>query len=259
MENRVVYYTDELNDEFSGTKITRRPLPKNYKYYHSNIVYRFLSALIYYLALPWLWIVLKCKGYRVKGGKNVRRLRKQAVFFYGNHTSISDALVTQAFVSRGKKTYIVCNQDTTSIKGIRWLVKLLGAIPTPENPEEAKKFVECIEYHASRKKGIAIFPEAHIWPYSTHIRPFPDDSFVYPAKSGAPVIAFATTYRARKNKKKPPLPTVHVSRPFYPDMNKSLAERKKELRNQVYDFLLEKAAEEENYEYIAYVRKKEGE
>jgi hypothetical protein len=54
----------------------------------------------------------------------------------------------------------------------------------------------------SKKPGIMIFPEAHIWPYSTHIRPFGDESFVYPAELGAPVLAIATTYRPRKIFKK---------------------------------------------------------
>ena len=33
---KVIYYHDELNDEFSGSKIDARKIDKNYKYEHKN-------------------------------------------------------------------------------------------------------------------------------------------------------------------------------------------------------------------------------
>ena len=252
---KTAYYTDPLNDEFSGNKIEHRPLPADYKYIHKNPFYRATAWFLYYLILyPIAWIAYKVfLGYCVKGNKRIKGIMRKPVFFYGNHTSWLDAGIAQFLVSRGKRTYIITNQDTTSIKGIRGLVSMIGAIPTPLTPEEREKFVDCIRFRAKQKCGISIFPEAHIWPYSTHIRPFKDDAFVYPAELGAPVVAMCVTYRERKfRKSKPPLPVVHVSKPFFPDMDKSLTERKKELRQAVYDYLVETAASEENVEYISY-------
>lgn len=259
---KIVYYDDALNDEFSGTKIKRKPLPDNYKYVNRNIFYRAFAWFFYYLiALPILFFVMKfIFHYKVKGNKRIRGIMNCSCFFYGNHTSFTDALIAQALVSRGKRTYIVTNQDTTSIKGIRWLVTLLGCIPTPETPAQRNQFVSAIKYRVKQHCGIAIFPEAHIWPYSTHIRPFSDASFVYPSELGSPVVAMCTTYRQRKIfKNKPPLPTVHVSKPYFPNMQLSLPERKAELRQKVYDFLLDCASSEENVEYIAYVKRKKEE
>lgn len=34
---QVYYYKDELNDEFSGAKITPRIIDENYKYIHKNL------------------------------------------------------------------------------------------------------------------------------------------------------------------------------------------------------------------------------
>lgn len=258
-EKKVVYYQDALNDEFSGTNIKRIPLG-DYRYYSDNIFNRFFSWILYWvIAFPILWLIAKIGyGVRVVGKKNRRLLKGQGVFFYGNHTQIIDAWTAQVFAAKGKRTYIVCNQDTTSIKGIRWLVKMLGCIPTPENPSEAERYKECLEKRIHQKRGVSIFPEAHIWPYSTHIRPFGDESFSFPAELGAPVVAMATTYRRRKVfKNRPPKITIHLSKPCYPNMKLSIPERKKQLRNFVYDYLIDKAAEEENYEYIAYVKKKD--
>lgn len=258
--SKIVYYKDPLNDEFSGTKIDKKPLPENYKYVHKNIFYRAFTWFFYYLiALPILWFVMRfVYHYKVKGNKRIKGIMNSGVFFYGNHTSFTDALIAQTLVSRGKRTYIVTNQDTTSIKGIRWLVTSLGCIPTPENASQSSKFVDAIKYRIKQRCGIMIFPEAHIWPYSTHIRPFPDSSFIYPSELGTPVVAICTTYRPRKVfKNKPPLPTLHVSRPFFPNMDLSIPERKKELRQKVYDFLVDTASSEENVEYIAYLKQKE--
>ena len=33
-EQKIIYYKDELNDEFSGAEITPRKIDENYKYKH---------------------------------------------------------------------------------------------------------------------------------------------------------------------------------------------------------------------------------
>ena len=257
-EKKTVYYEDLLNDEFSGTHITRIPLGENYVYASNNIFHRICSWFLYWIvAYPLIFLFLKI-GYHVhvSGKKNRKYLRGQGIFVYGNHTQIVDALTGQVFGMQHKRGYIVCNQDTTSIKGVRWLVNMLGAIPTPENPKEAERYKACITKRIRQKRGIVIFPEAHIWPYSTHIRPFGDESFSFPAELGTPVIAMATTYRQRRFfKYRRPYITLHLSKPIYPDMHLSLPERKKELRDRVYEYFLDKVNEEDNYEFVRYVKK----
>ena len=36
-KQEIIYYSDELNDEFSGAEITPRKIDENYKYIHKNI------------------------------------------------------------------------------------------------------------------------------------------------------------------------------------------------------------------------------
>ena len=252
---KTVYYQDPLKDEFSGTKIERLPLGK-FVYAPKNVFWNIGSFLVYWFVFPLIWIFTRFLFVRVKGKKNRKGLRKTGVVVYGNHTQILDAFSGQMFATPGKRTYIVCNQDTTSIKGVRWLVHMMGAIPTPENPAEAAQYHDCMVKRLKQKASITIFPEAHIWPYYTHIRPFGDESFTFPAEVGAPVMAMVTTYRPRKVfKNKAPLPTIHLSKPFYPDMSLSLPERRKQLRDYVYEFMVRKTAEETNVEWIRYVKK----
>ena len=255
---KIVYYTDPLNDDFAGTKIKHRPLPENYKYVHYDpFSYLFGRFLYWIIAIPVLWVVGKIMGgVTVKGKKNLRMARRQGCFFYGNHTQIVDAWLIQCFSSPWRRSYIVADQDATSIPGLRYLVNLLGCLPVPETPEEGKKFTAAVRHHIKRRHGIVIYPEAHIWPYATHIRPFGDHAFTYPAELGAPSFAFCVTYRERLIfKNRPPRMTVHISRPIYPDMKKSLPDRRKEIRDRVYEYMIEKSCEDENVEYIAYIQK----
>ena len=254
---KTVYYENALTDDFAGTKIERKPLPENYKYVRKGIFSRMAAFVLYWIiALPILWLPVKLIfGVKVKGKKNLKVLRRQGAFYYCNHTQIIDAVSVQLFVSH-RRAYIVADQDATSIKGIRTLVTLLGCIPVPENADEHRKFIECIEYRIKQHRAISIFPEAHIWPYSTHIRPYGDASFVYPAELGAPCVPLCVTYRQRKFRKKAkPAVTIHVGKPIYPDMKLALSDRKKELRDKVYYYMLDASAEYENVEYIQYLPK----
>ena len=258
---KIVYYNDPLNDDFAGNNIKDTPFPKKLKYRHpKNPIWWFFSELFYhFLAVPILWLVGKL-GYGVKviGKKNVRAFWRRGVFFYGNHTQITDAWIPQCFFGRWRRSFIMADKDAISIKGIRTFVMMLGCLPMPD-AAHAADFKEAVAYHYHHGKGIVVYPERHIWPYATHIRPFTDDPFTYPAELGAPVVPFCTTYRKARffGDRRPPKMTVYISRPIYPDMDKSLPERKKELRDRVYQFMLDKASEEENIEYIAYIKKEE--
>ena len=44
-EQKIIYYKDELNDEFSGPKITPIKIDENYKYIHKNPFWNFASLI----------------------------------------------------------------------------------------------------------------------------------------------------------------------------------------------------------------------
>lgn len=259
---KVVYYNDLLNDDFAGTRIKEKPFPKKYKYIHKkNFLWNLTAFLVYFIvAVPVLWITGKImSGVKVKGRKNLKKLRKTGYFVYGNHTQITDAWLVQAYMLRFRRGYIFADKDAISIPGIRGLVTMLGCLAMPD-VEHGEDFIEAIKYHYNKKHVLVVYPERHIWPYYTHIRPFPDDSFIYPASLGAPVVPICINYRQRKFRKNAsPRMTVYVGKPIYPDLNKSLPERKKILRDKTYEFMLDKSSEEENIEHIIYIQKKKEE
>ncbi len=79
-----------------------------------------------------------------------------------------------------------------------------------------KNFLATIEEKIKNKHSITIYPEAHIWPYYTKIRPFKEVSFKYPIQLNAPVYCITNTYQNYGKHNKIQLVT-YVDGPFYPN------------------------------------------
>ena len=216
-KNKVIYYSN-LTDDFSGTNIATKEPDSKFPYVHKYFVFRGAAFLLYYfIALPLAWAYIRLvNGTKIVNRKALRRI-KGGFFLYGNHTHWSDSFLPHV-VAAPRRTYIVANPDAVSIKGIKNIVQMLGAIPVPAKIGCLRQFVDALEIRCRQGACVAIYPEAHIWPYFTGIRQFPDASFKYPAKFNMPVVAMVTTYRKRGGALrfvKTPARTVVLSDPIY--------------------------------------------
>lgn len=256
-KQRIVYYDNELTDDFAGNNIKQKKLGPRFKYIHRNIFWRFGSWFAYYfIAWPILGLIGSIKfGVRIKGRKNLKSLRKTGFFVYGNHSCWGDSFFTSTKVVCPKRAYIIANPDAVSLPFLKNFVQMIGATPLPDSYQRTREFLDCINYRLKKKQVIIIFPEAHIWPYYTGLRDFSSSSFFYPVKTNKPVIALAGTWRAPKKAGKKPRITLHISTPFYPDANLDRKEAEQKLRDQVYKFLKDKTSSKDNYEYIRYVKR----
>ena len=88
-----------------------------------------------------------------------------------------------------------------------------------------------------------IYPEAHVWPYYTKIRPFISASFKYPTKLDAPSFSMTTTYQKRKRGKRPKM-VVYIDGPFSGSDSRELCEAVKAK--------MEERSKLSNNEYIEY-------
>ena len=100
---------------------------------------------------------------------------------------------------------------------------------------------------------MVIYPEAHIWPWYTKIRPFADTSFAYPVQLKAPVFCFVNTYQ--KTGKRFRMVT-YIRGPFFADDSLNSKQQRKKLRDEVFQ-CMSKLAENSNFEMIEYKRKEE--
>ena len=254
--NRVYYYSDEVNDDFASTngKIDSDTVDGSYRYSHSSVGWKIAVFIVYrVIVTPLVWLYTKIwLGVRVKNRKALKKVK--GCFVYLNHTqNIADAFIP-TISTFPKRAYIVTGPETVSIKGIRLLVALLGAIPLPSALSACRNFEQKLKEAMDEKAAVIIYPEAHIWPYCNFVRNFPDTSFSYPCRTGSPVVAAVTVYRQRKVfKNLHPNITVYLSEPFYPDPSLPEKQARKKLRDEAFDFMSKTAKEHNSFEYVKYV------
>lgn len=255
MENRKeIYYSDELNDEFSVAQIEPRIIDENYKYIHKNPFWNICAYLVQNVlsVLP-KFIYAKLKfHHKVIGKEKLKSFKKQGYFIYGNHTQIfgDTFLVTNSIFP--KRNYLIVNPENVSMKILGNSVQMFGAIPIPNKRNGMRNFLDAVNQKIEKGYAITIYPEAHIWPYYTKIRPFKSVSFKYPVTLNVPV--FCTTNTYQKYKKDKIQIVTYIDGPFFPDMNLDEKDRKEDLRNKVYEKMCERS-KNSNIEYIKYIKK----
>lgn len=259
MKKRVIYYRDELNDDFAKTQVEAKSLPKNFKHVKTNPFYKMGAFIVYYIiAIPLIWVIMKVTYLtKIKNSKAVRKVKDTGYFIYGNHTgSISDAFQPN-LLRLFKRNYVVVGPETLSINGIKTLVSMVGALPLGETFDEKIGFLNGVKTRIKQKASVTIYPERHIWPYYTKIRPFNSDSFRFPVSLDVPAFALTTTYHKRKGifalSKKPKIIT-YVDGPFYPDKNLKPQEARQKLRDEVFGVMNKRANQVPQYEYVEYVK-----
>ena len=256
-KRRIIYYTNELEDEFSRAQITPRVIDGSYVYDHNSLWKRFTHFFWYRLvATPIAFLYTKIAfHHKIVNKKLLRDHADTGYFLYGNHTQdIADAFIPN-LLHVAKETYVIVHPNNVSMPLLGKITPSLGALPLPDDMTAYRNFLRAVEKRIAEKKKVVIYPEAHIWPFYTGIRPFPDTSFQYPVKCGVPAFCFTNTYRKCRWSKKPRIVT-YIDGPFYPNPDLPAREQKRELRNRVHACMTERAKASE-VTWIHYIKKEE--
>ena len=250
---KINYYKDELNDEFSGAEITPRIIDENYKYIHKNPLWDFSSFLLQnVLSMPIKILYGKIK-FKIKyiGKEKLKPYKNQGYFVYVNHTQVFGDVFIPSLPMYPERNHFIVNPENVSIKFLGNSIQLLGAIPIPNNKNGMKNFIDAVETHTNKGHPITIYPEAHIWPYYTKIRPFKAVSFKYPIQYNKPTFCMTNTYQSYgKNNDKVKIVT-YIDGPFFPDTSLTHQQQKQNLRDQVYNCMVERS-KNSNIEVIKY-------
>ena len=256
---RVIYYEDELNDDFAATKeLGQNKIDEYFNYQRmDNPFIRLWANFLYFIIVkPLVFLALKIYfHYRVIGKKKMRKRGKRGCFIYGNHTNYLPDAAFNSMLHAGRN-YVVVGPQTVSIRGIGGLVQDLGAIPLADTLVAKANYMASIRKKLKQNASITIYPEAHIWPYYQSVRPFGNASFLYPVEENVPVYSVATCYQKRKHAFRPKIVFV-VDGPFYPDPILSRSENMKKLRDEVYYSLLNATKRYSTYEFYKYIKKEE--
>ena len=256
MEDRkIIYYEDELNDEFSTAEITPITIDEKYKYSH-NIIWDICSYIIQnVISMPIKVSYSKIKfKLKIIGKEKFKECKKTGYFIYSNHTQAFQDTFLPSLANYPKRNFLIVNPENVSMGASKPLVEMLGAIPIPDTKTAMKNFLKTIEKRISKKSSITIYPEAHIWPYYTKIRPFIDVSFKYPAQLDVPIFCITNTYKSYgKNNNKIKMVS-YVDGPFYPNKDLSIKDKQKDLRDKAYSKMVERS-KNSDIEYIKYIKK----
>lgn len=251
MDEKVVYYSDEINDEFSGIKRDTKKIGKGYKYKH-NFLWNFCANIVHRIfVLPFAFLFCKIK-FNLKIVNRKAFKKAKGAFVYGNHTQVPADGFFPSIALFPQKPYVVVNADNVSLKGTETIMKMLGAFPIPNQLDGMNDFTKSMEDLVNSNKTFIIYPEAHIWPYYNKIRNFPSVSFRYPAKFKKDVYCFTVTYQKHKKKDKPQI-TLYCDGPFKAE-GETVKQQQQDLRDKVYNTMVERA-KNSDYEYIKYIKR----
>lgn len=260
---RVIYYEDPLQDDFAGNQIKTCKVGKEFPFIRQGKFWRAASFLVYYgVAAPLVWVITKVHlGLRFENRKVLKQAGKQGYYLYANHTQTLDPFIPP-MAAWPKKAYTVANADAVSIKGLRWAVMMLGALPVPTQRAALPAFTKAVLQRAEQGNVVSIYPEAHIWPFYTGVRPFRATSFRYPAAQGLPSFIAVTTYRRRRGLfaliRRPGM-TVHFEGPFYPNADLPVRQAAEDLRERIYRRMCALTEREDNVCYIRYEQRRKEE
>lgn len=252
MKEKEVRYYSSYTDDFEEIADQNFKLPDDYRWVRKDFFSRVLSALVYALAV--VFSSIYCRLFlhmRIKGRENLKNV-EGGFFIYGNHTQPVGDVFIPALCVLPKRIYTVVSTANYGIPFIGKLLPFLGALPIVNNLRGIKELHNAIEYRLHNGNPIVIYPEAHVWEYYTDIRPFPETSFMFPAKFDKPAFAMTVTYKKSRFFKKPKM-DVFLDGPFFPQGN-TPKEKAVGLWKTVYNTMIQRS-KHSSYSYIEYRQK----
>lgn len=255
MKQKTIYYSSEDGEEVAGIVRDTIKIDGSYEYIKRNPIWNLTAFFVHrVIMVPVAWLYTKIKfRHKIKNKKVLRKAKDSGYFLYGNHTLYGGDAFIPNVIGLPKKTYTVVHPDNLSKKGLKTFLEMNGAIPTPTTASAMKNFIQAIEKRVTEKCVVQIYPEAHVWPYYTKIRPFKNASFRYPVKFEEAAFCFTNTFHKKRFSKKPKVIT-YIDGPFYPDKTLPAKQQEQQLSDMVFE-AMNKRAQLSTYEYVKYIKK----
>lgn len=253
MREKIQYY-DSFSQDIVQSKNQDYSLPEDYQWIRPGFWHRLGARLVYGAAIAVGYPACKLGLWMtIRNRKILRQCDGCGYFLYANHTQPVGDVVLPAFLHPGKRIYTVVSTANLGIPIIGRILPALGALPIPDTIRQMKQFLAAVTQRIAQGNCVVIYPEAHVWPYYTKIRPFPASSFRFPVETDSPAFAMTTTYQKRPWGKRPRI-TVYVDGPFRPDPSLPPKARQAKLQQEVRQ-AMERRSQSSTYAYIHYQKK----
>lgn len=252
---KTVYYSS-YSDNFVETKNQGKTVPENYKFIKKNPLYNLAGAFLTQVLKLVGLVYGKCAlGLKIEGKDKLKsyvKSEKKGYFIYANHTlTLGD--VFNPGLYNPVHPYYICDSSNLGIPILGPILPMVGALPIPESIRGKKRLFNAISARARSKKAIVIYPEAHLWPYYTGIRPFESSAFSFPIRENLSIFTATTVYTKWKNHQKPRV-TIYIDGPFSADENLDKKARAASLETQAHA-AMERRAKLSTVKYITYEKR----
>ncbi|WP_125589320.1 lysophospholipid acyltransferase family protein [Companilactobacillus jidongensis] len=184
----------------------------------------------------------------------VEKLTNESKFImYGNHTQPTGDVLLPNVLSKRSSFNVIASPANLGIPIIGKLIKYGGGLPIPDSMHQMANFNNEIIKRLKHNNFLMIYPEQHVWPYYTDIRPFSKAAFHFPVENNVESFCMTTTYQRRKFFKKPKK-TVFIDGPFTVSKLATEKEQQRYLSDEIRN-CMKKRAQLSTYEYIHYKKK----
>lgn len=249
MKQRVQAYRDFSSDIVTNARQTV-PLPADYQWQRTGGWTRLKSGAIYHsmklVGRAYWRLFLHAK---VIGREKLTPYRHQAYFLYGNHTQPFGDPFMPMLLAGPQRVSTLASAANLGVPVFGPLLQLGGGVILPETTAQTRRFLSYLRSLVTAGRPVAVYPEAHVWPYYTGIRPFVAGAFHYPVAFQVPVFAFTTTYQKHGV-------TVYLDGPFTTDRTQPAQAQRAQLAQAVHDAMTARA-KASTYQHVIYRRRAE--
>lgn len=248
---------DSYEDDVVKSADQSATISDGYVWINNKPLYRSWSYVLY-KAASLFSIIYCCMILKVKFENHAAASPgvDKGCFIYGNHTQpvgdVFSSIRVLPFLGK-KRLHVLASPANLGIPVLGRLLPAMGALPLPNSIGGMKRLKAAIETRINQGRAVVIYPEAHVWPYYTDIRPFAKGSFKFPVESGAPAFCMTTTYQQIKGRAKPQI-TIYIDGPFYADERLSRKMQSERLAEEIRSCMTERS-KNSTCQYIEYVRR----
>jgi glycosyltransferase involved in cell wall biosynthesis/1-acyl-sn-glycerol-3-phosphate acyltransferase len=215
--------------------------------------------IYYFIVVPGVFLINKLLfGLRIKNMKYLRDARRKsgAAITICNHVHEMDPTMCGLAIFPSKPIFTSLPENFKSRYGpfISFFVDVLGTVPVPQAPNEARVFFYLMERRLRYGKVIHFYPEkGRLVRYNEKLSKFEGGAFHLSVKSNIPIVPMRIVCRKpegiyRLFKKKKPLMTLIFGEPLYPEKDEDDKSAMNRLKDRAFKSM-EKIAASATKEY----------
>ena len=242
-----IYYEDERQDVVASSNQDYQ-LPSDFEWKKNKFWQKAFRFFLIGLGKTCAWVYRRKLHVSYANETTEDPNRFKGYFAYSNHTQEEGDAFFPFHDVRGKKLTILVAPANLSVPVFGRMIPYSGALVVPKSIGQMQKFNAELDQRIADGDAIFIYPEEHVWPYYTKIRPMNRTSFHFPATTDLPVFCFTTTYQKRKHSKKPKT-TIYIDGPFLAPKEWKIKEKQKYYYQQI-ESCMKRRAELSTYQYM---------